>query len=324
MQEGFYAATVSLEVWHPDGGDMWSVVFRSAPVSIGTGSAIITTPLPPTPVNAGDVLGLHFTGNVSCYVSTGNGADTWGGFFGATPFNTPTPIFDFTQFLPAQVNVAATFVPTAPVRRVGGTSQSVNPNKSITATITEPDVNVGDTLVVSVATGTFTTTPPTCSDSKNNSYTVRADKNTGNGRLFVCTSTLTTSLAQNVDSVTASYPGFSGTSVISVVDISSSATSGWDAGPGVSTNSGSNPPVNSGNITAGSGQLLVGVVANGNVSSFTSTGSWIQLPPDSGGSGAGKRTLSPVWQFAAGGPTAVTGNLSGSGFWQAAILAFLP
>ena len=89
----------------------------------------------------------------------------------------------------------------APPRRVAGTSQSVNPNRTITATVTEPGgVSAGETVVVSVATGTFAGAVG-CTDSKNNIYTVVADKNTGNGRLFVCTSKLALPLVQNVDSV---------------------------------------------------------------------------------------------------------------------------
>ena len=73
-------------------------------------------------------------------------------------------------------------------------------------------------------------------------------------------------------SVTATYPAFSGRSVITVVI------------PGVGppgpfgANSGSNPTVNSGSIAVGGEVLLFGVVANGNVSTFTPDSPWNTLP----------------------------------------------
>jgi hypothetical protein len=70
----------------------------------------------------------------------------------------------------------------------------------------------------------------------------------------------------------------------------------------------------------------VGVVANGNVSSFTPGAGWTQVTPPatpySGGSGAGKRTLTPAYQYVpGGGPYALTGSLTGPGFWQAAVIS---
>ena len=204
-------------------------------------------------------------------------------------------------------------------RTVAGFHQSVNPNSSITTGIRA--VAAGDTVVVMVATGTFAGLVG-CTDSSSNTYVVRADKNTGNGRLFVCTSTITTPLLGGAGStVTATYPGFSGTSVIDAIKVSTSSYSGQS-----STGSGSNPPVSTGSVTVGPSSLLVGVVANGNVSSFTPGTGWTQVTPPaipySGGSGAGKRTLTPVYQFVpAGGTLALTGSLTGSGFWQAAVIS---
>ena len=179
------------------------------------------------------------------------------------------------------------------VRPVAGNSRSSSSNNNITATVGAEGVAVGDTAVVSVATGTFAGAVG-CSDTKGNAYTVVADKNTGQGRLFTCSSTLATALGTG-DVVTATYPGFSGLSVVSVNKILAYTTTG--ATDGVSTASGSNPPVNSGTInTAHAADLLFGVVAHTSPSTFT-PGSGFQIVGQvSGGSGSGKKTVSPMFK----------------------------
>ena len=192
-----------------------------------------------------------------------------------------------------------------------------------------------------MATGTHTTTPYPdvgCTDNTNapnpslNTYALVADRNTGNGRLFVCVSKLTVGLDPG-DKVTGTYPQFSGGSVIRVVAFTNATSV---AGIVSNTGFGSNPTVNSGTINVCGRHFLFGVVANGNVSTFTADSPWLPLegPPDgnsnSVGSGAGKRTLTTVYQlvnecgygcdnFALTG-TPPAGGLSGSGFWQAAIV----
>jgi hypothetical protein len=114
--------------------------------------------------------------------------------------------------------------------------------------------------------------------------------------------------------------------VISVVDV------GFTNGPtGEQTSSsGSNPTVSSGPLGVAGPSTLIGVVANSNVSTFTPTPpdgppDWSIVGTASGGSGAGKRTLTVVTEDVdAFGPWATTGSLSGSGFWQAGILALNP
>ena len=203
---------------------------------------------------------------------------------------------------------------------VGGFGQSVNPNKTISAQVNQV-VEEDHTLVVSVATGTFAGDVG-CSDDAHNFYQVVADKNTGNGRLFVCVALIGDALAPG-DKVTATYPGFSGVSAISVVEFDDAL--GVDSDD-VSTASGSNPPVNSGSPCLNDGYFLFGVAANTNVSTFDADSPpWLDLvPTQSGGGGAAKRTLTPEWQgFQFGGCSSrpLTGHLTGSGFWQAAIIA---
>jgi hypothetical protein len=202
---------------------------------------------------------------------------------------------------------------------VGGSGQSVNPNKTISAAVNQV-VEEDHTLVVSVATGTFAGNVG-CSDDAHNFYQVVADKNTGNGRLFVCVALIGDALAPD-DNVTATYPGFSGVSAISVVEFDNALGVESDD---TSTGAGSNPPVNSGSLCLNGGYFLFGVAANTNVSTFDADSPWLDLlPTQSGGGGAAKRTLTPEWQpFQFGGctPKALTGHLTGSGFWQAAIIA---
>jgi hypothetical protein len=199
----------------------------------------------------------------------------------------------------------------------------VNPNSTISAPVTQT-VEEEHTLVVSVATGTHSGPAPDvgCSDDAGNFYTVAANRNTGNGRLFVCVATVENALVSG-ENVTATYPGFSGVSAISVVEFDDEL--GWTGDR--NTGSGSNPPVNSGSICVQGGHWVFGVVANTNISTFVLENSppWFSLlPTQSGGAGAGKRTLSPAFAgFTPGGPCSdetLTGHLTGSGFWQAAII----
>jgi hypothetical protein len=110
---------------------------------------------------------------------------------------------------------------------------------------------------------------------------VVADKNTGNGRLFVCSGRATTALAAG-DAVSATYPSFSGTSVVSV-----NAISGLVAGDTVdqtSVNSGNNPNPDSGSISGA--QLGADVLA----------GFWVHRHRcDQRGSGSGTGTVSPQY-----------------------------
>jgi hypothetical protein len=213
-----------------------------------------------------------------------------------------------------------------------GTGEAQNStNKSVTADI-DLHADAGSVIVVSVATGTFQGTVG-CTDNTNgtspstNVYTVVADKNTGNGRLFVCVSKLTKGYNEVADpTVTGTYPQFSGGSVIRVVAFTNATSV---VGIQSSTGAGSNPAVNSGTICVTGRHFLFGVVANGNVSTFTADSPWVPLdspPPadrNSVGSGAGKRTLTTAYQLV--DPYlctdySLTGSLSGSGFWQAAIV----
>jgi hypothetical protein len=205
-------------------------------------------------------------------------------------------------------------------RPIATNSRSANPNNNIALTVAN-SVASGETLTVSVATGTFNGAVG-CSDTRGNSYTVVADRNTGNGRVFVCSTAVGASGLSSGDVVTATYPGFSGTSVASANAISGIATSTpVDA---VKTNSGSNPAISSGNLTTTNAQdVLFAAISHTGTSTFVPGAGYTVIGAASGGSGSGKRTISPMFRVVtATGTFAATGNLSGSGFWQIALVAY--
>src|SRR5262245_55339192 len=186
-----------------------------------------------------------------------------------------------------------------PPHVVGGAAKQANPNNTITTTPLGGPIGQFDLLVASVATGTFAGDVG-CTDNVGHTGHVDADINGGTGRLFVCSIRLTG--GPTPTTVTATYPGFSGNSAISVVDIPDGVN---PLGPS-HTNSGSNPPVDSGSIAVSVPSVLFGVVANNNVSTFAADNPpWTPLlPTQSVGGGTYKRTLSPVFMNASSGTAA--------------------
>ena len=206
---------------------------------------------------------------------------------------------------------ASVCIPPTPVFAGGNWSQS-STNTTVSAPVSA--VPAGETVVASVNTGTFPG-PVNCSDDRGNFYSV-VEKNTGNGHLFVCSSKLTTALAI-YDEVHATYPQFSGISVIDVVAIPNVGLPTAN-----STNSGSNPPVTTPAVPV-NGTLLLGVVSNGNTAVFSPTNGFVALTNFAFGSGAARRNVTPVWKYVSSGPAeGLTGNMLGSGHWQAAIIAY--
>ena len=105
-----------------------------------------------------------------------------------------------------------------------------------------------------------------CADTKGNACGVVADTNTGNGTLFVCSTTVVSTLVTG-DSVTATYAGFNGRSVIRVNDITNLAGHGtFDR---TSVNSGINANPSSGTITTNQSTKILGVVSNNSVATFS-------------------------------------------------------
>jgi uncharacterized delta-60 repeat protein len=207
-----------------------------------------------------------------------------------------------------------------PVYAVATNTRNSFGNNNIVATVGSTGIAAGDTATVSVATGTFAGATG-CTDSKGNTYTVVADRNSGQGRLFVCSSRLTTALTAG-DTITATYPAFSGISVVSVNAIAGWASNG-NVLAGNSANGNSASP-NSGNITTGGPTVLFGVVAHGSTPTFTPGANYTLVGQVSGGSGAAKRTVSPEFRIvSSGGTYSAGGTISNGGqFWQAAVVGY--
>jgi hypothetical protein len=226
------------------------------------------------------------------------------GYNEAGPTNT-TEIYTPAQTPPLAYNVATN-------------SRSVNPNSSIDATVGATSVAAGDTVTIAVATGTFAG-PVGCSDSRGNAYTVAADKNTGAGRLFVCSTTATTGLTTG-DTVTATYPGFSGLSVITVNAIAN-VNGAVDQ---VAANSGNNPNPTSGSVTTTQPcELILGVVAHNSTPTFMPGPGFATVGAVSGGTGSGRKTISPEYKAVSTvGTHTADGTLSTGQQWRAALLTY--
>jgi hypothetical protein len=173
----------------------------------------------------------------------------------------------------------------------------------------------GNTLVVAAFVGTFRGTAG-CSDSRGNSYTVDADT-TANGRLFVCSARLAAGLSAG-DTITVTYPGFSGLSVAVATEFS--GTSGVDQR---ATANGSNAKPTVGPITTTRArELLVNVVAWGTSPTYSPGCGFIPASEVSVGSGGGRKTVNVSFRTVdATGSYTACGTLSPSGYrWQAALV----
>ena len=210
--------------------------------------------------------------------------------------------------------------PVAPMYNVAVNTKANSANQSISATAAV-GVPAGDTITVSVATGTFTGAVG-CTDAKGNAYTVVADKNTGNGRLFVCSSTLASGLAAG-DVVTATYPRFSGLGVVSVNAIPVAASTGTV--DRTSTNSGNNPNPSAGNVTTQHpAELIFGVIAHNSVPTFTPGPGLTIVGAVTGGTGSGTRTVTPEYMLVTtAGTYTATGTLSSAQQWRAAVITYM-
>ena len=167
-----------------------------------------------------------------------------------------------------------------------------------------------------MATGTFAGATG-CTDTKGNAYTVVADRNTGNGRLFVCSGALGTPLSPG-DTVTATYPRFSGLSVVSVNAITAGTVDQ------TSTASGNSAAPNSGTVTTTQPlEVVFGVVAHNSVPAFTPAAGFTAVGAVTGGTGSGTRTLTPMYRLTtATGSHAAAGTLSGGQQWRAAVVTY--
>jgi hypothetical protein len=172
-------------------------------------------------------------------------------------------------------------------------------------------VTAAHSIVVAVSVGTFAGSIG-CSDSKGNVYSVDADIN-GPGRLFVCSAHRVVALT-SADRITATYPGFSGTTVASASEFSGvTAVSERRSmsGSGVSPSAA---------VTTSAGGLIVGAVAYAATPTFAPGCSMTAIGPVSAGTGSGMKVLVPLYRIATvGGTYAACGTLSTSRPWLAVV-----
>lgn len=222
----------------------------------------------------------------------------------------------FTEFFAGRIGRVEITLPPQ-VYNVATSSRAASGNAIVTATLAAASARAGDTLIVAVATGTFAG-PVGCVDSGGNAYTVVADRNTGNGRMFVCSAHLTAALTPG-DTISATYPGFSGVSVISA-NVATSVV----AVDQTSISSGNTNSPNSGSVTTSSGhELVFGVIAHNSTPTFAPGAGFTTVGAASGGSGSGMRTLSPEFRFVTtAGAYAAHGSLSSGQQWRAAVVTY--
>jgi len=178
------------------------------------------------------------------------------------------------------------------------------------------NVAAGDTILVAVNAGTFVGAVG-CSDSKGNTYSVDSDV-TANGRLFVCSARNVTALGL-VDTITATYPGFSGLSVAVATEFSgvttldqSLAASGNDASPTVG-------PV----VTTQSTELLISVVSHTSTPVFTPGCGFVAASWAIAGSGSSQKTIDVSYQVvSATGSYSACGTMTAGQWWSAEILTY--
>jgi hypothetical protein len=206
------------------------------------------------------------------------------------------------------------------VQTIGTATRSSSSNSSITISVPAAGVATGDSIIVAVTAGTFAG-PVTCSDAKSNSYTIDADV-TGAGRLLICSAHNVTALASG-DTITATYPGFSGLTTASANQFSGiSAITPVDQ---VSTATGNSATPSSGftGTTTQANELLFGAIAHNSTPTFTPGSGYILIGQVIGGSGSGQKTLSPEYQIVSTtGTYAATGTLSSAQQWRAAIVTY--
>jgi hypothetical protein len=207
-------------------------------------------------------------------------------------------------------------------------SRSVSGNSSISIVLEAgKTVTAGNSIVVAVSVGTFAGAVG-CTDTKGNTYTVVNDVK-GPGRLFVCSARDVVTLSAG-DKITATYPGFSGSTVASASEFSGvTSVTGHES----ATGSGLTPTAS---LTGQPGSLIqtdfliVGAVAYTATPTFAADcadgpaehvfRSMTAVGPVSAGGGSGKKTLVLMYRIATDpGSYSTCGTLSGSRPWLAAV-----
>ncbi len=147
----------------------------------------------------------------------------------------------------------------------------------------------GHTVVVAVTAGTFAGAVA-CRDTKGNAYSVNADIR-GTSRLFVCSARSVVALVPG-DTITATYPGFSGISAATASEFS-----GLSSVEGSATKSGNSaaPAVT---VSANAGDLVFGAVTFGATPTFSAGCGFTLAGEASGGAGSGRKVVDAEYRVA--------------------------
>jgi glucose/arabinose dehydrogenase len=218
-----------------------------------------------------------------------------------------------------QATLTVTSGPTsiAFVGTIASATVSKSGNASIPITVPAGgSVAAGHAVVVSVSAGTFAGEVG-CRDSRGNKYSVDADIR-GTGRVFVCSSrNIPVALAAG-DTITATYPGFSGISAATAAEYSGV----FNVGPSA-TKSGNGTTPGVMNVSASTGELLVGAVGFNATPTFSPCPGFARAGEAAGGAGSGRKVVAAEYQVAATTTSYnVCGTLTAPRPWQAVAVVY--
>jgi glucose/arabinose dehydrogenase len=202
------------------------------------------------------------------------------------------------------------------VKPIGTATLSRSGNSSITIAVPTGGVAGAHTVVVAVTVGTFAGAVA-CRDSKGNAYSVDADIR-GTGRVFVCSARNIVALAPG-DTITATYPGFSGITAATAGEFSglssvarSATKSGNSAAPSVT-------------VMANAGDLVFGAVTFGATPTFTAGCGFTLAGEAAAGTGSGRKVVDAEYRVA---PSTTSYNacgvLTAPRPWLAAAVVYRP
>lgn len=227
--------------------------------------------------------------------------------FGVTPPTTTIPTTTTTKPPVTTTSTPPPTTTTAPptgganfVQQVASGTKSQSGNTTLALTLTAP-VAAGHRVIAAASVGTFAG-PVACKDSRGNTYTIDARSS----NVFVCSSLLTTALASG-DTLTLTYPGFSGPSTALAGDYTAPSVDGNRPGASTSTKNVSVTPA----LSTATPGVIVSVVSSkpgfaaGN--GFTTTGA--------------ENDLNVGFRTAQAGSYAALGSVS-TGAWRAVLVAY--
>jgi hypothetical protein len=200
--------------------------------------------------------------------------------------------------------------PASFVKVVGATSRGKSGNNAMTLTVpANGGVAAGHRIVAAAAIGPYRGTV-TCSDSRGNVYSIDGRASANN--LFVCSGYVSTPL-QPGDTITLTYPSYSGQSQASIFDFAGIApvTPGNGAAIGASSSS-TTVSVNPALVTSNANDVLFAAAgANG---TFAGAYGFTALQPNAG-LGAAYRIVTSTGSFAPFGTV-------GGGAWRSVLVAY--